>query len=84
MHIYDLQEKTFLTFPACSCLTASTRHCWPSSMPLLIHKSCYSTDRVIYREPPGSAVSRNKDDMVRWLSGLADKDEVSRLQCAWC
>jgi hypothetical protein len=27
------------------------------------------------KEPPGSAVSRNKDAMVRWLSGLADKDE---------
>jgi hypothetical protein len=28
------------------------------------------------REPPGSALSRKKDGMIRWLSGLADKDEV--------
>ncbi|CAI8006132.1 Zinc finger ZZ-type and EF-hand domain-containing protein 1 [Geodia barretti] len=29
------------------------------------------------REPPGSALSRKKDGMIRWLSGLADKDEYS-------
>jgi hypothetical protein len=29
------------------------------------------------REPPGSALSRKKDGMIRWLSGLADKDEHS-------
>lgn len=28
------------------------------------------------REPPGSGLSRNRDGMIRWLSGLADKDEV--------
>jgi hypothetical protein len=28
------------------------------------------------KEPPGSAVSRSKDGMVRWLSGLVDKGEV--------
>jgi hypothetical protein len=29
------------------------------------------------KEPPGSAVSRSKDGMVRWLSGLVDKGEHS-------
>ena len=29
------------------------------------------------REPPGSAISRNKEGMVQWLSGLADKEEVT-------
>lgn len=35
------------------------------------------TYHMLSRQPPGSAVSKNKDGMVRWLSGLADANEVS-------
>ena len=41
-----------------------------------MHTLCLAVCVYVCREPPGSAVSRNKDAMVRWLSGLADKDEV--------
>lgn len=47
------------------------------------HQVCHMTwrdimikDGVLYRQPSGSAVSKNKDGLVRWLSGLADADEV--------
>ena len=31
---------------------------------------------TLCREPPGSALSRMKEKMVKWLKGLADREEV--------
>lgn len=38
-------------------------------------------DGVLHRQPSGTAVSKNKDGLVRWLSGLADADEVGLTLC---
>ena len=44
--------------------------------PSILHVPLFTSVRFVCREAPGSGVNRNKEQLIKWLQELVEREEV--------